>query len=337
MTTPKQLASNRRNAARSTGPKTAVGRARSSKTLSVMGPIRQCPCCRAWNAEDWEAYRAGIIESLAPVGGLEEALADRVAVCSWRLDRAVRYETAVTTVSLEKVEEKIKANQDESALTTVLKELEERREVGNLCAGTLRLHEQLPGLPDEAVVAGDDVNGFLIDLADEQPETRHYFNPEEDKGFLSSLGVPKDELDEPFSWNAWTAGMVRQAVTKMAERFKTDPKRLLAKALEGRQEAQAGIKDEVRALEHRAKELRLREEMKKSWKVNELILPNSDILQKITRYEAHLSRQMLQALHELQRLQANRAGAPILPPAALDVTLDTGGVALEAFRDAATG
>jgi hypothetical protein len=53
-----------------------------------------------------------------------------------------------------------------------------------------------------------------------------------------------------------------------------------------------------------------------------LLLPDENTLGKVTRYEAHLSRQMLQALHTLERLQAARAGQPVPPPAALDVTIE---------------
>ncbi len=38
------------------------------------------------------------------------------------------------------------------------------------------------------------------------------------------------------------------------------------------------------------------------------ILTDRADLEKISRYEAHLSRQMYQALHELEALQARRAG-----------------------------
>ncbi len=48
------------------------------------------------------------------------------------------------------------------------------------------------------------------------------------------------------------------------------------------------------------------------------ILPDRADLEKIARYEAHLSRQMYQALHELEALQARRAGKGT-PLARLDV------------------
>ncbi len=38
------------------------------------------------------------------------------------------------------------------------------------------------------------------------------------------------------------------------------------------------------------------------------ILPSEEDLQKIARYEAHLGRQMYQALHELEALQRRRSG-----------------------------
>jgi hypothetical protein len=48
------------------------------------------------------------------------------------------------------------------------------------------------------------------------------------------------------------------------------------------------------------------------------ILPDRADLEKIARYEAHLSRQMYQALHELEALQARRAGKGA-PLARMDV------------------
>jgi vacuolar-type H+-ATPase subunit E/Vma4 len=49
------------------------------------------------------------------------------------------------------------------------------------------------------------------------------------------------------------------------------------------------------------------------------ILPRADELQKIARYEAHLSREMFRSLHELEALQTRRAGGTI-PLGRLDVS-----------------
>jgi hypothetical protein len=131
--------------------------------------------------------------------------------------------------------------------------------------------------------------------------------------------------------------MVRRALKEMARESGTDPEMLLARATQGRQRAQADGKADVRALERKVKELRRRVKAKQDRLTRERILPSGDTLQKVTRYEAHLSRQLYQALHELQRLQAARAGQPVPPPAALDVTREAGGTAPEALGEGGRG
>jgi hypothetical protein len=50
-------------------------------------------------------------------------------------------------------------------------------------------------------------------------------------------------------------------------------------------------------------------------------LLEADQLTSLTRYEAHLHRQLMQCLHELQRVQARRLGAETAVPTALDVLI----------------
>src|SRR5205814_5407618 len=42
--------------------------------------------------EAWEAHRAGVVDSLAPVGLMEVNLAERAALLLWRLQRLARFE-----------------------------------------------------------------------------------------------------------------------------------------------------------------------------------------------------------------------------------------------------
>ena len=46
----------------------------------------------------------------------------------------------------------------------------------------------------------------------------------------------------------------------------------------------------------------------------ERLLPDEKTLEKIARYEAHLSCQLYQAMHELEALQAKRAGGAASRP-----------------------
>jgi len=84
----------RENALKSTGPQTPAGKAKASRNAVKHGlTARAVVLPHLEDAADWGAHRDGIVASLAPIGALEAELADRVAVLTWRLRRAVRAET----------------------------------------------------------------------------------------------------------------------------------------------------------------------------------------------------------------------------------------------------
>ena len=56
-----------------------------------------------------------------------------------------------------------------------------------------------------------------------------------------------------------------------------------------------------------------------SRKVRERILPDDKTLEKISRDQVHLSRQLYHALHELENLQKHRTTGEGVPLARLDV------------------
>src|ERR671913_120945 len=62
-------------------------------------------------AEDWEEHRDGVLESLSPEGHLENVLAERVALLSWRLHRVTRFERETIALLQEKVEEDLMERQ----------------------------------------------------------------------------------------------------------------------------------------------------------------------------------------------------------------------------------
>ena len=71
------------------------------------------------HAADWDAHRAGVLDALAPVGALEQALAARVALQLWRLDRVARYETAMIALGQEAVPEDVRNASDLGELRAV--------------------------------------------------------------------------------------------------------------------------------------------------------------------------------------------------------------------------
>jgi hypothetical protein len=95
--TDKQLEANRRNALQSTGPKTPGG-VEGCKMNALHHGLRAVqPVVPGENADEWEAHRAAIVDDLGPVGAMETALAEQVALKLWRLGRVVRFEADLIT------------------------------------------------------------------------------------------------------------------------------------------------------------------------------------------------------------------------------------------------
>ncbi len=87
MTSEKQLEANRRNAMRSTGPKTDEGKARSSRNNLRHGLTGQITILPSEDREAHDAFVNWLIEDLNPEAPMEEQLASSIAEDSWRLNR----------------------------------------------------------------------------------------------------------------------------------------------------------------------------------------------------------------------------------------------------------
>jgi hypothetical protein len=100
--TSKQLAANRLNATRSTGPRTAAGKATAAKNAVKHGIYAHIAVLPALGetASDWTSHRDAVVAALEPVGKVELDLVERYAHLSWRLVRATKYEAATATVAL---------------------------------------------------------------------------------------------------------------------------------------------------------------------------------------------------------------------------------------------
>lgn len=95
MTTKKQIASNRRNARRSTGPKTRAGKNASSKNALRHGLLAQQVTLPDEDGAAFQEFRQRLFAERAPTGPWEEVLVDQMVACAWRLRRAERMEAAV--------------------------------------------------------------------------------------------------------------------------------------------------------------------------------------------------------------------------------------------------
>lgn len=97
MTTKRHAEANRRNAMRSTGPTTIAGRERSRMNALKHGLTAEEVTETEEEAAKFAAFRDDLIQDLAPVGALEEDLAQTVVTSSWRLRRVLRLEVSIIT------------------------------------------------------------------------------------------------------------------------------------------------------------------------------------------------------------------------------------------------
>ncbi len=259
--------------------------------------------------EDWQEHRGGVLESLSPEGHLEFTLAERAALLSWRLHRVTRYETETISLAQEAIENDIHergllmgalgrgSGLDATHPVDIRFEAKHYKQTHSALRRFARLRHEPEKVLKEAD-AGAVVFGVYI-------QAKKAMGGELDVEALDLPGVPEDA--DIAELPAMKVEDVRGCIEVLAAAASVDPEELLEAATE-----EAGY--EARGAAIRKEEV----EEEISRKSRERILPADDALQKIARYEAHLSRQLYQALHELEALQARRSGGNA-PLARLDV------------------
>jgi hypothetical protein len=88
MVSEKQVEANRRNAQKSTGPKTAEGKSNSSRNNLRHGLTGQISLLPAEDREAHDAFCNELIDSFNPETPMERQLAQSIAEDNWRLNRA---------------------------------------------------------------------------------------------------------------------------------------------------------------------------------------------------------------------------------------------------------
>lgn len=86
---------NQLNAMKSTGPKTAAGKRKSSRNALKHGLTAARVMLKGEAAAQFKKIEREMLADLAPVGRIEKMLADRIITLTWRLKRAEWMESAV--------------------------------------------------------------------------------------------------------------------------------------------------------------------------------------------------------------------------------------------------
>jgi hypothetical protein len=305
--TEKKLAANRENARKSTGPKTASGKAVSSRNSVRHGVLTAAPILPGIESRKaWEKHRDGVFESIAPVGYLLKLLTNRLAVQSWRLWRVVRYEAEVAAAAVVTAEADLEGRaEDGSRKPSDPAEARAKAEAASLIVEML---ETLPKMTDGERLDAQTAAATLWALWRQLPG-----NFEEG---ISIPGIPDDDA-EFNAFDEWTAGLLRKGVEVYAASARMTPEALLNKCILSISKNRENAEEEERDLVARGQRWKLL--LERENRSRKLLEP--DVLDKVSRYDSHLERSFFRILHEIQRLQACRRGSVVGLPAAIDVDL----------------
>src|SRR5215212_2739794 len=100
MASKKQIAANRQNALKSTGPKTLEGKASARLNSTKHGLLSQVVLLPGEDEEALKELGERLMAELQPVGEMENLLVERIIDAVWRLRRASRVEAGIFTWEL---------------------------------------------------------------------------------------------------------------------------------------------------------------------------------------------------------------------------------------------
>lgn len=192
--TSRKLEANRRNAKRSTGPRTERGRhiaKFNAVTLGLFAKHVVIPVFDGYNAEeDFQSLLDGLHQDFQPTGFYEEWLVVKIAECMWRLRRATRCESgAVREAAIWDHCDDTDSDEVITRLATKLRLLDqaekELRDSGTL---SRKIYEQVAPLVEE-----DQDNRTQFGIKDAPVQTEVDYDL-----FLSPIRNRKKSLDSMF-------------------------------------------------------------------------------------------------------------------------------------------
>jgi hypothetical protein len=291
------LEANRRNAGKSTGPKTVNGKVVSKLNALKHGLLAKTVVVHGHklkeSTNEFKKLCQAYYSDLAPVGRSEEMLVDQIVQAVWRL-RRVRI-----------------AESGEIALSVDTGSWE--RENHN----PLRMILNMPQLPFSDPLVRQlerSVLGchFLIHCLQDMRQS-----VERDGELTEAM------LSDFKKWLRQQADVMGDKLEQFRAWFVANPENLEPEALRARhkEEVLKFIDRKIRDLEHWMDRRSEREDAEERTRQSAAVLPSAEVLDKILRYETALERQLFRAMNQLERLQRRRMGENI--PAPLNMEIST--------------
>lgn len=272
----KKISANRRNAQLSTGPKTALGKAKSALNAVKHGIFTK-ECLKNISDEesrDYEALRLGMFESLKPKDQMQAILCDKVTIDVWRLRKVLAFEQGAMQLEI--------LNLDASGSPV---NFSDRKAIIYNMENNKSESEDLNQLKKWLIAKGDANFSDLSDKAcwflEEIVQNLQQRFPENYRHINVELLENCKHLSEFCTWNELNL-----------DKFKAD----LLESIENKLRSKCGMSDYY---ENNLQEF----DRKRSIYESVAQLPSAENTDKVIRYETHLQRSIERNLRLLRSLQ----------------------------------
>jgi len=322
MTTNKQLEANRQNALQSTGPQTREGAEICKKNAFRHGLRAVETVVPGENPIEWETHRTAVVADIAPAGALETALAEQVAAKFWRLGRVLRYEAdlianaqdpAELAHSHDKAHNRLGYSRDPNwtefptreDVAGAKRKMDEATKKLTNWADALSQLQTLATMNVEDAFPNWNLYEILADdfRLDEDDLLEHLFKGEGESPFLARHAWMM--LANTVGTNSDMDGLQEALVVAWARRLEQ-------------------LEKDANSLQVKYKRLarRYKEAIERRRRASGL--PESDDLDRIQRYEAHLERGLHKALDRLRDLREARGAVPPRSPSVAVAVVQAG-------------
>ena len=315
MVSTRQLVANRANALKSTGPKTAAGKARAAANALASGLYAKLVVLPSLGEtpDGFLAFQRAVAKSLGARGTAERALAARVAAILWRQQRVMVAETAAIAraagplppdpagVAMSGIHY-IREVPPSAPTCSRLSEARTWAHARRTCLAEVEaaIVAIAPPAPSDKVVGGVAVKTILDAAADVlawqgvRGDELGPWNP-----ILASLGAPADR-------SLWTLGLVRAVVDAAAAQTSRDADTLWTDTAERLAAAVVDYRKKLAAWEaDEAKYVAMMEADRQQVTAAPLVAEAAQ-RDAIARQEAHLGRELARALAAFEQVRALR-------------------------------
>jgi hypothetical protein len=314
----RRIQANRRNALRSTGPKTAWEKRTVARNAIKHGLLAREVVITAGDGEEsleeFHALTQRLLESYEPVGVVEESLVQTIAACWWRKARVIRAENGEIRERLDSVRmDRYFRSSDQFNLAMAVGEVAGNGDLfsaQNQADRKVSTTGRLSALQSfQTNVRGHRLGlAYLKDLLENvksEVESGGQISEGIWQSLLSAFWVSDYLLARTCFSSCPPEAKVEGRPPQNVEEEKVDKKR----------------PDVVAVIDNRLKRIGLlekhalkREKLAGDAEARAFSLPPADATDKLLRYEAHLDRQLYRAMDQLERLQRQRRGENVPPP-----------------------